>query len=144
MRNHHLGILPDCSWAPLATLVKGWRREATLTQAWVWWFVLFFVWVQFVHLYAESIEILKSLRTELVVLTSRPIVVWEIWHLSWGELRRWSPDLCYSLLVLHLHWLYYFDHASWASYSVTYVISFLQMHKCLILSFASTKYLCRN
>jgi hypothetical protein len=31
--NHHLGILLDCSLVPLATLVKGWRPEATLTQA---------------------------------------------------------------------------------------------------------------
>ena len=69
-------------WTFLAGLGKDWRREAT--------FIL-------VHGYGgssrspcgysctlcvESIESLKSLGTELVVLTSRPIVVWETSLLS--------------------------------------------------------------
>jgi hypothetical protein len=29
----------------LAGLGKGWRHEATLTRAWVWWFILFSMWV---------------------------------------------------------------------------------------------------
>jgi hypothetical protein len=72
--NHHLGILPDCSLVPLATLVKGWRCEATLTQARVWWLILF-LRVDIVVPSAQSlVESLKSFRMEPVVLSSIPSV----------------------------------------------------------------------
>jgi hypothetical protein len=76
-------------------------------------------------LYAESFESLKSFGTELVVLSSIPIVVLEI-RLVYGT----HYDIDH--LIMFTSFLYWI------------LCAFMQIYKCLLIPFASTKYLCRN